>query len=144
MQYGLPETVTAVSLFTKVAHHLIRQGRPAKIKMKAVTACAYRGNDGTACAVGCLIPDHLYSSELELKRVCSVLDKHSITDWAKSLNPHRDFLVELQIVHDSESVLNDDGSFDIEILKNNLHNAAKGSGIPEEISLNILNGENHV
>ena len=49
--------------FEIVAKHLITQGKvslgPTGIN------CAYRGDNGTKCAVGCLIPDEKYSSSLE-------------------------------------------------------------------------------
>ena len=28
--------------------------------------CAYRGNNGTKCAIGCVIPDNLYESRMDL------------------------------------------------------------------------------
>lgn len=43
-------------IFTRVAVHLLRQGRPS---LMGDGACAYRGDDGLKCAVGVLIPDEL-------------------------------------------------------------------------------------
>lgn len=48
--------------FDTVARHLLTQGKPAVIIGQG---CAYRGSDGTKCAVGCLIPDDKYSPAYE-------------------------------------------------------------------------------
>ena len=49
--------------FEIVAKHLITQG---KVSLdRTGIACAYRGNGGTKCAIGCLIPDEDYSHLFE-------------------------------------------------------------------------------
>lgn len=48
-------------MFDRVATHLLTQNEMA---MKD-GGCAYRGEEGTMCAVGCLIDDKVYSKELE-------------------------------------------------------------------------------
>jgi hypothetical protein len=48
-------------IFDKVATHLFTQGKQA---MNG-EACQYRAEDGTMCAVGCLIPDEIYSPAIE-------------------------------------------------------------------------------
>ena len=46
----------------KMYDHLIKQGRASTRKR---TGCAYRGDDNTMCAVGCLISDEEYVPEME-------------------------------------------------------------------------------
>ena len=53
--------MTNQQIFNKVAKHLLKQGRRARDG----NGCAYRGENGTKCAVGCLIPDALYDDRLE-------------------------------------------------------------------------------
>lgn len=54
--------MTPQEIFDKAARHLLTQG------VKCVDSdgiCKYRGDEGTACAVGCLIPDELYDQGIE-------------------------------------------------------------------------------
>lgn len=53
------------AIYNKVRDHLLKQGRAAKFSCAGYLVCAYRGDDGTACAVGCLIPAARYSPEME-------------------------------------------------------------------------------
>src|SRR6056297_2767336 len=56
--------------FDKVLKHIREQGKAA-VKVTVCSdgiekeECCYRGPDGIMCAVGCLIPDEEYDSELE-------------------------------------------------------------------------------
>jgi hypothetical protein len=54
-------------IFKKVAIHLLTQGKKSqrKLRFHRNTVCAYRGYNNLKCAIGCLIPDKLYSSDLE-------------------------------------------------------------------------------
>jgi len=45
--------MTAQEIFDKVWHHMASQ----KVKSLNANGCAYRGKNGTACAVGCLLDD---------------------------------------------------------------------------------------
>lgn len=82
-------------IFDKVVDHLFTQGEPA---MKPYTvACRYRGDNGQKCAVGCLIPDDLYDTDME---------GHSVSDL-DVLFPMPDYIVDnmkmlsrLQTLHD--------------------------------------------
>ena len=58
---------TKQETFDEVVAHLRRQG----CKAENDDGCAYRGDGGTKCAAGCLIPDEEYRPDLE---GCSVLD----------------------------------------------------------------------
>ena len=63
-------------LFTIAADHLMAQGvRSVKSTAGSTTgmyhnsSCAYRGDNGTKCAIGCLIKDEFYSPGFENKTV---------------------------------------------------------------------------
>jgi hypothetical protein len=60
-------------IFDKVVTHLITQGVPSRIQMQDsdTAVCMYRGDAGTKCAIGCLIPDDLYDPVLESRSVRS-------------------------------------------------------------------------
>ena len=53
---------TKQQVFNKVAKHLLKQNERAT---NADGGCMYRGEAGTKCAVGCLIPDKKYTEELD-------------------------------------------------------------------------------
>ena len=64
--------LTKQEVFDKVATHLLTQmeqsrSEAAKGFSKEPTGCAYRGDGGKMCAVGCLIPDDIYDEEMEGK-----------------------------------------------------------------------------
>ena len=48
-------------VFSKVVRHLFTQGGQARRDQ----LCVYRGEDGTSCAVGCLIADDIYQPSME-------------------------------------------------------------------------------
>ncbi|NQY57090.1 MAG: hypothetical protein HRT86_11520 [Ilumatobacteraceae bacterium] len=54
------------SVFTKVVQFLRLQGKPAMMHSPELgVGCAYRGEGNTCCAVGCLIKDEFYTSDME-------------------------------------------------------------------------------
>jgi hypothetical protein len=54
--------------FDFVMHKMIEQGRPSlSVMIHGTRVCAYRGENGTKCALGFIIPDDLYSEEIEGK-----------------------------------------------------------------------------
>ena len=63
----------------KMYDHLIKQGR--KSTGAKWDGCAYRGDQGTMCAVGCLISDEEYVPEMEYKSAFQVVSKfpHAFT-----------------------------------------------------------------
>lgn len=96
-QYGLPEVVTAQTLFDKVATHLMTQGRASMLtRPHADPLCAYRGNNDTACAVGCLIEDNRYHDSFEGSTIMSSVVAHSIP----GTEDHVGLLGALQSAHD--------------------------------------------
>lgn len=68
MNMNLQET------FDRVAIHLVEQNRQAILDDGS--SCAYRGEDGTKCAFGILIPDQLYSQCIENQTACAILNPH--------------------------------------------------------------------
>lgn len=90
-------------IFNRIATHLITQNARA-IAGKDVMGepkCAYRGADGTKCAVGCLIADEAYRPELEGKNCEASIVVDAL---AKSGIPvsfeDGEFLREIQRIHD--------------------------------------------
>lgn len=97
----------AQEVFNKVATHLFTQGRQAADEDShglGGISCRYRASDGTRCAVGVLIPDEVYDSEMEGQDVGSLLlglgdvsPAYPALTW---LVPLRSLLDNLQDVHD--------------------------------------------
>ena len=58
----------AVALSERIRDHLTKQ---RKVSIVEGLGCAYRGADGTMCAVGCLIKDEHYSTVVEGAAVVS-------------------------------------------------------------------------
>jgi len=91
----------AQEIFDTVATHLFTQGR------RAITIdeqCAYKTNDGLKCAVGCLIPDDMYSSKMENTDVVTLLAFQSDYGYTipKYFARNQDMLSQLQTIHDDE------------------------------------------
>lgn len=95
-------------VFDFVVAHLRKQGAPAKapaappaydddgneIVTELVDECRYRGDNGTACAVGCLIPDEKYDPSIE---------GDTVYDLSRDLIPDQliGLLEALQLLHDT-------------------------------------------
>lgn len=60
----------------KIRDHLTQQKARAMGGSQG-TSCRYRGDNGTMCAVGCLIPDELYHPHMEGSGVTRIVDN----DW---------------------------------------------------------------
>ena len=90
------------TIFNRVAAHLLAQGRPST-SSNGAWDCAYRGENGLRCAVGCLIDDAHYSEAIE---GYTIWDKSVGQAVKKSLSlrhlPARtaDLLGDLQHLHD--------------------------------------------
>jgi hypothetical protein len=115
----------------KMHDHLINQGRRSVVVMydadtyprDPAVACAYRGDDGAMCAVGCLISDGLYDPEMENLSAYAVVSR-----W-KLLNPEWDsdspeaidymmFLNRAQTeMHDCIDVVSVDHPWDSQVLE---------------------------
>ena len=92
------------TIFDRVAAHLLAQGRPS-LSATRLGVCAYRGENGLRCAVGCLIDDAHYSEALEgysveLGDVLRAV-KSSLGLGLQPLAPRTaDLLGDLQLLHD--------------------------------------------
>lgn len=96
-------------VFNKVALHLLKQNERSETKYptRQKPICAYRGQNGTACAVGCLIPDEMYRPEMEGKLVYTLMGDHVST---RTLFDEEvidsSLLSAMQNIHDNTSVDN--------------------------------------
>lgn len=87
----------AQQIFETVSKHLFHQG----VQSTSQIGCAYRGDNGTSCAVGCLIPDEGYSPGMEgmdAYDLCMIFDS---IESIGELKPFTWLLMELQGVHDA-------------------------------------------
>lgn len=85
--------MSAQDIFDTVADHLLTQNQ--KAIDKAGKICAYRGKNGTKCALGCLISDDEYSPSLEGHSFLAVK-----SSFPARLHAHGDLITALQNVHD--------------------------------------------
>ena len=86
-------------IFNKVFAHLVIQGKPSRNIEDYI--CVYQNSDGDKCAIGCLIPDELYTMGLEGN---GVRDK-KVKDVLRQVFPNIglkdfEFLENLQQLHD--------------------------------------------
>lgn len=89
--------MTPQMIFNTVVNHLYVQGCPSYGEYDDVhTGCLYRAPNGDMCAIGCLIPDEVYTPEME-NNGCDVILK-KLPDY---LSKHGELLNELQRVHDN-------------------------------------------
>lgn len=97
------------TIFDIVATHLLTQYERS---VKDEGGCMYRGKGNTKCALGCLIPDHLYHPELEDQSVHALVYTYNTFTPSKKeaaitlleglpwVEDHVDFLLVLQSIHD--------------------------------------------
>ena len=94
-------TMNQLEVFNKVEAHLLTQG----VRSKSYDACAYRGEMGRMCAVGCLIKEEFYSRRLEGYNITPNVQNNRVQ---KALTysgidlSHRmsRMLMDLQVIHD--------------------------------------------
>ena len=117
-------------IFDKVASHLITQGVQAKYlpHSDGYPSCAYRGENDTMCAAGCLIPDEEYNPEFEGMPWEDI--GRAIPSLASLTDKDHALISSLQYVHD-----NDSSWHNIDILKEKLRNEAR----TYKLSSDILN-----
>ena len=108
---------SAQEVFSIIVSHLFKQNRRAQ----NADGCAYREGE-LRCAVGVLIPDDLYSPNLEgndARSLVEVFFNTGLADWVE----HEELLGVLQRIHDNCDTL-EDGTFDQENLKYRLRDCA--------------------
>lgn len=86
-------------ILNTVAEKLIEQGVPAMVFSDdmGMKVCAYRGDDGRRCAVGHLIPDYAYRSDMENVSVDLLIER----GWMPEGLRDAEFLEALQGAHDN-------------------------------------------
>lgn len=92
--------MTPQEIFDTVAKHLFKQGcRSVEDESLDDPACLYRGPEGRMCAVGVLIPDELYNTDLEYQNAAYLVEKvgSPFPEWMKA---NVNLLHSLQISHD--------------------------------------------
>ena len=85
-------------MFNHICEHLMSQGQRSKAAKAG--GCAYRGDDGMACAVGAVVPDEYYDKVMEGTGVFYIAKRETVPSWV-SRNVR--LLEALQIMHDSYS-----------------------------------------
>ena len=85
---------TEQQVFDTVSAHLLRQ--KSRSMLYTEKTCAYRSEDGKACAAGCLIPLEDYEPQYERNSWAELVLKHRHLPTS-----HQNFLSRLQRVHDS-------------------------------------------
>lgn len=99
----------------QIADHLAKQrDKSSQLSDEGQTFCAYRGLKGSMCAVGCLIPDELYNTELERKGIDSIMfEDEVLREHFKNLlgNEAGSILRAAQSYHDDGAYRSDICSF---------------------------------
>lgn len=84
--------------FDNLVQAIIDQGGPS-VSNKG--ACRYRGLGGRKCAVGHLIPDHIYRKSMEGKSYRLLREKYLELDLVPAIDTLHTLLPALQSAHDS-------------------------------------------
>lgn len=96
------DNMSLQEIFDKVATHLLTQKKRAVVGRDE--RCAYRGKDGCMCAVGVLIPDDQYSTDMEGRSVFSELVVNALfSKYDSNKDEHRlkiNLLSYFQEIHD--------------------------------------------
>lgn len=90
--------MTLQEIFDKVAAHLLTQKKQSLDAEDML--CQYRGHSGMMCAVGCLIPDKFYDSEMEGKVASEIPYYFGMRDILPNTTASHALLIALQNVHD--------------------------------------------
>jgi hypothetical protein len=94
--------MTRQETFDTVVAHLRKQGRKATaFNKRDIRVCCYRGDEGTKCAAGCLIPDDRYQPGLEGFRA---LRTTKVGELLIELGHDTSLVCELQSIHDGYEV----------------------------------------
>jgi hypothetical protein len=83
--------------FDIVAEALLKQGGPSVQNGK----CVYKSKNGTKCAAGHLIPDHLYDEKMDDFKFSSVLRNDLVQKILIGEGCDLEFVQQLQDIHDS-------------------------------------------
>ncbi len=92
--------MTPQEIFDKVYTHLVNQ--KVRSLSRNSNLCTYRGENGTKCAIGCLIPDELYDFSFEKKGISVLIENEIIAKLFSGIPIN--FLSDLQQLHDCAKV----------------------------------------
>ena len=95
------------AVFNRVYLHLTAQGAKSRTGIPGVSdGCAYRGDGGLQCAVGCLIKDEHFDPWWNLEAVCNPFVNRALEQSLGCVLTDDDhlFLGSLQSVHDNYPV----------------------------------------
>lgn len=96
-------TTLEQSIFDKVVIHLRKQN--AKSLDLITNACAFRGENGKKCAIGCLISDEEYTSDMESYGYLRLLEEAYPKLFVSTLDLNSKKLIgRLQRIHDLTNV----------------------------------------
>ena len=97
----LPEA-SLQDIFNQVAKHLLTQNaKSQRISNVGKSFCAYRGEEGRQCAIGCLIADEEYKFAMDGSGDTSFMGL-AIAGYFPTVKRKRaNFLRRLQFIHDS-------------------------------------------
>lgn len=94
-------------VFEIVVKHLFSQGAQSKKFIEEVDrdCCVYRGDSGTSCAIGRIIPDEIYDPIMDIQRftIWTIISDEfpEILELFKNIGCN--FLSSLQTLHDTDS-----------------------------------------
>lgn len=119
-------------MFEFVFKKLYQQNRRS---VDSNTSCSYRGFDGARCAVGWLIPDEIYSPEMEGYKISGIVGKYSLTDniygLPSEITQNLNFLASLQGAHDWKII-------DYENFREGLCKTFKSVGIEYKLNTDFI------
>jgi hypothetical protein len=98
-------TMTNQDLLDTVVNALLKQGCVSVASSSSSANCLYRGLNGTKCAIGHLIPDELYTEDLEFGGIRSLFHSRThlkVLQEAGIAHLSLDFLSLLQAAHDTD------------------------------------------
>jgi hypothetical protein len=122
--------MTKQDIFDTVVHHLFKQGKKAR---GCDHLCSYRGDDKTSCAVGCLVPDNLYTEKMEGRGVIHLFCMEDFKAIADHLGEdNKQLLYSLQRVHDN-CAEDENGAFDKADLKERLFVATQTHSLSAKV-----------
>ena len=98
------DTATAQEVFDHISFFLLKQGRKSGYHDSAGFECAYRGDNGTKCAAGCIVEDEKYDSAMEGKSWFNDYNDDTVTDKFGITHSHGKLITSMQIIHDSAEV----------------------------------------
>lgn len=96
-EVDLPDPSNRTAVIKYVTNHLLQQNCKSLVEEQ----CRYRGENNTACAAGCLIPDCDYDPKFEGKVVNHVTHAG---DYFRSKGYNITLVGELQTIHDLRPV----------------------------------------